>query len=295
MVILYVNLFEILSNKMNLFSLIKSPISIAMMILLIFVWLKNKLANFVELLCKKQVCNFINMLLLLCFMVGLIIFIVAQIFLQQLEFLQIKYKLPAIGSVLVDLFHDMTMNQQRAKILFYSINIIFTAKVSLDLLINDLSGYKIWMIYLVSLVFPLISMVGCYYWPIIDWLYAVTTTNIVQYLVFILITAIYMINYQNIHHIFCFFGKQQKLDNIDGNPQSIKIKLSTVINKIIEIYFMYLFGYYMFSWVAVNDILLLAAFFMLTMVLLLNIKMLHSKYYASFFQLSSVRELKSIP
>jgi hypothetical protein len=228
-------------------------------------------------------------------MVGLIIFIVAQIFLQQIEFLQITSKLPVVGSVIADIFHDVSMNQQRAKILFYSINIIFTAKASLDLLLNDLSGYKIWMIYLASLVFPVISIVGCYYLPIVSWLHVVTTTNFSQYLAFILITAIYVINYQQIHHIFCFFGKQQTSDNVDSNPQSIKIKLSAMINKIIEIYFIYLFGYYMFSWVAVNYILFLAGFFMLTMVLMLNIKMLNNKYYANFFQLSSVKELKSIP
>lgn len=262
--VITVMLFEIIIKFYNLFSFLDYPIVTACSIVITFTWLSRYIFKSIDFFTKNTFMDFVKIFMVIVSIVSIIIFGFNQIILGKMQLLNFKI----IDSVIINqLFSDFNLNQDRIKILSLSVNILFSV-CSSGLLLRQINGHKVGVIYLLSLIYPVVFNLAD------KFAFNLFNNNIIiNFLLSLSIIIIILLNYRNIYSvaelIICKFHDKSKVIN----ARKIKTRFSVVIKKIIYGYFFYLSGYYLFAWVFSVHILALVSIFLLPCVILLCVKL----------------------
>lgn len=273
-IVLLAGLFEIMAAKYKLFSFFNYPMITSFVIFIGYSYYRKKIETMIDFFCKKNSMDFISVFSIMFLTCSVAIFFVNQLLLSQIEFLQvIPTNISTIKNFLVTrLFNDPIINKNHIKILFICLNVILTFGATTDVFLTQISGYKIWVVYVASCFFPVIYSVICYNFDFSAIFNNFLTTNFANYLMLLVIIAIFKANYNNIYHILCVFGLKTSITN--KIPQAIKMDFSLVIKAILLLSFICLSGYYVFSWTLIENAAALAALLILPVIAMLIIKIL---------------------
>lgn len=250
-IIVLVGLFECLAKKYLLNSFLENAMLIGFLNILLFIYLKKYLAKFINFLCKRQIIDFINILIIMFLISGGIIFVFNQIGIKYLYIINI---LPMSNSINYQEkckgLNILISNSEYLEILFIGLNFILIINAVNNFIIEKTWFCKIGNLYLMSLGFPIVYGLLIYNFKLSELLQGFFNKDLTNLIMLFIIIYIFNINYKKIYHLFCFFNLGI-LKN--GIQKKIKVNYNLLINKLVFTFWLYLIFYYNFSYIFVEN------------------------------------------
>ncbi len=269
-IIALVGLFEYFAKKYLLHSFLENSILIVFLNILLFIYLKKPLAKFINFLCKREIIDFINILIVMFLISGIIIFVINQIGIKYLYFINI---LPMNNSInyqeLCGFLNISASNPGYLQVLFVGLNFILIINAVNNFIIKKIYFCKIGGLYLMSLGFPIIYGLLIYNFKLSELLQGFFTKDIVNLTVLFIIIYMFNINYKKIYHLFCFFNLGI-LKN--GIQKRMKVNYNLLINKLVFTFWVNLIFYYNFSYIFIENFVAIGMFLGLLIIISLIFK-----------------------
>jgi hypothetical protein len=269
-IIALVGLFEWFAKKYLLYSFLENAMFIVFLNILLFIYLKKYLAEFINFLCKRQILDFINILIIMFLISGGIIFVFNQIGIKYLYIINI---LPTNNVInyqeIFRFFNILASNPEYLQILFVGLNFILIINAVNNFIVEKTCFCKIGNLYLMSLGFPVVYGSLIYNFKLSELLQGFFTKDLVNLIILFIIIYIFNINYKKIYHLFCFFNLGI-LKN--GIQKKIKVNYNLLINKLVFTFWLYLIFYYNFSYIFVENFVAIGMFLGLLIIISLIFK-----------------------
>lgn len=269
-IITLVGLFEYFAKKYLLYSFLGNSILIVFLNILLFICFKKPLAKFINFLCKRQIIDFINVLMIMFLISGIIIFVINQIVIKYLYFIDI---LPMNNSInyqaLCGFLNISVSNPKYLEVLFVGLNFVLIINAVNNFIINKIYFCKIGNLYFMSLGFPMVYSLLIYKFKLSELLQGFFTKDIVNLTMLFIIIYIFNINYKKIYHLFCFFNLGI-LKN--GIQKRMKVNYNILINKLVFTFWVNLIFYYNFSYIFIENFVAIGMFLGLLIIISLIFK-----------------------